>query len=652
MTDDMYQNALEAGTPNCFVDPDYSGINSHYVVNAPYAYVSSWGQLEDVYFGWGRETTSSSINDLNATVSFYGFNCNPAAPDFIAPAEFTTTTTKYGGYYTTQEFFEVTRPKVLDEETEKMVDDDFANYINTYDVGYTLSFGDTFGDTPPAIYTISKKVVMYNDYGLASLASKAVAADRQAANYSSSAKFTTYLNALTAAEAIVLPPKQYASFDPSVYEPAATALENAIEALDETAQGAGVDALIAAREAVEPENAEDAEYDDAGFNYFGVEDYKRYTYERYRDARKALDRLIDSQTVNEEDYETTEEYLEALENIPTLSAFQVTYAKHMYEMTASRLLRADTGKYYLQHSKNLITSLIKSQSYYASDKYAEYTRALNFANAVLADNSADLRQTKVNEARYQLVQAYKNLTERKDADYTQLDQALADAAAYLDLQDNYTEDSYNNFLEAYQAAADVARGLEGTDANQADIDEKAQALLDAIDALTEVGGGDDDTLGIKDEAKDVLGVEWDVTLKELTYGDGYYVDGLAYYNTATPADILKGNIADEHIQTDGMLTTGDYVEMSDGTIVYFVLYGELTGDGNIDIDDYSACIDIGNWDHEYSGFPGDTPYSTAADVNADSNIDIDDVSLVALLMNWDVSWFDLYQDYSGYIVEY
>lgn len=647
MSDSDYQRDLEAGIPNNYVDENHLGANTHYVINAPYAYVSSWGQLEDVSFDWGRETTDATYNSEQVTVRFYGFNSTPTLPDFMAPAEFTNTVTKYGGIFKSQDFFDVSRPKVEDEETGLPKDADFADYAATYDVGYTLDFGDTFGNGENSVYTVQKKVILYDDGGLASLASKAVSADRQASNYSDPGAFNTYLNALTDAEALVLAPKQYETFNPADYVAKANALEAAIEALDATAQGAGVEALVAAKEAIEPSNAEDAEYDDAGYHYFGSADYVLFTWNRYRDDRRVLDRLVDSQTIDPDDYETPEEYNEALENIPSLSAFQVSYAKHMYEMNAGRLIRKTTSKAYLQHSKDLIGTRIRSASSYSSDTYAEYTRALAFANTVLADNSSDLRQTKVNEARYQLVKAFKNLTDRKNADYTQLDQAIASAAAYLDLADDYTEASFNKLLEAYLAANAIPRNQEGTVAFQTQVDEAAQALLDAIDKLVPAsGGGDEEELGIQPDAQDVLGVVWEVSLKELNYGD-YYVDGLCYDNSAEPSQILTGNIAEEYVENPGTLTTGDYVVMDDGTIVYFVLYGDVFADGVTDGLDITEVVNMITYDSEYAGEPGDNPYITAADLFQDYSIDVMDISIMINFMTYDIDPTAFYQDGSG-----
>lgn len=647
MSDSDYQEALNAGLPNNYVDEWHSGANTHYVVNAPYAYVSSWGQLEDVSFDWGRETTDATYNSEQVTVRFYGFNSTPNLPDFMAPAEFTNTVTKYGGIYKTQELFDVTRPKVEDEETGLPKDADFADYAATYDVGYTLDFGDTFGNGDISVYTVEKKVILFDDGGLGSLASRAVSADRQAANYSSTSAFNTYLAALTDAESLVLAPKQYATFNPADYVAKATALEAAIEALDATAQGAGVDALIAAKEAVEPANDDEIEYDDPDYHYFGSEDYVLFTYNRYRDDRRVLDSLVDSQIISPEDYDTAEAYNEALENIPALSAFQVSYAKHMYEMNASRLIRSTTSKAYLQHSKDLIASRIRSAATYSSDTYAEYTRALTFANAVLADNSAGLRQSKVNEARYQLVKAFKNLTDRKDADYTQLDAAIAAAEDYLDLADDYTEASFNELLTAYQEANNIPRNQEGTEDFQNQVDEAAQALLNAIDRLVPAsGGGEEEELGIQPDAQDVLGVEWEVSLKELNDGS-YYVDGLAFENSAEPAQILTGNIAEEYVENPGTLMTGDYVVMDDGTIVYFVLYGDVFADGLSDGMDVTEIVNMITYESEFSGDVGDNPYITAADVFPDFSIDGMDVSVVVNFITYDIAPEAYFQDGSG-----
>ena len=74
------------------------------------------------------------------------------------------------------------------------------------------------------------------------------------------------------------------------------------------------------------------------------------------------------------------------------------------------------------------------------------------------------------------------------------------------------------------------------------------------------------------------------------------------------------------------------------TIIYF---GDVTGDGNVDIDDYSVAILYMNWDidHDFYAYAADLEFPDDNDVG----LDIDDISTILLFSNFDIGFDDVSQ---------
>ena len=687
--DEEYYGLDADGYPLYYVDcggvQGAGGLNNHYIIAAPEAYIYTWGQLEDVSYSIGRDATDRDYMGKDAYVTMTGFTVTPAdsALDGVVTApEFPRLKTTFGGYIGEKELFDVTVPQIADPENPgKTINADIADYAGDYAANLTLYFtesGDNFGD---ATYTVTRNLHIYNDYGLNTLVRDALRANRQLANYAagSTAEWNAYLTALTNAEAIILKPKTAATFDRSVYEGAATALKDAIEALDARAEGAGVEALIEARELVDPSNEDDANYYDAGYHFFGSQDYVLYTFERYRTHRNNMNDLIDSQNVSvpepgdPEDYETPEKYEEAvaayekaLANIPTLSLFEITYRKHMYEMNAARMIRTVASKNYLNIAYNTISEAILSldESAYTVKSWEALTHAIDFAETVIADNSADLRQTKVNRARHELIEAYKGLTIRDTtpADYTQLDAAI-EAANRIYETEGY-ESLYTGLEaleEAYNAALAISRDLYRDE--QAVIDAAAAALNAALDAITVLEGLQIETnedilaeVGYGDPDEGAFG--WRPAISEFANafdedtGEALsFLSGLVYEQDPSFLESViagEGNfeyVCNEERNVSGMIATGDKIVGSDGTEVYIIIYGDCNGDGAIDISDVSELVAMMDWalddDCMYGGI-----FTTAADVFADQDLTIEDYSYLIYLLEFalDVDIWSFPQD--------
>ncbi len=119
-----------------------------------------------------------------------------------------------------------------------------------------------------------------------------------------------------------------------------------------------------------------------------------------------------------------------------------------------------------------------------SASWAAYQDALSAAQTIAADDNAS--QDDVDNAASALTTAINGVTKLADCDYTALDAAIADYEA-LDLND-YTPASVtaSDVAAKYDAAKAVARDMLADEqgANQGVIDAAAQALNDAIDALS------------------------------------------------------------------------------------------------------------------------------------------------------------------------
>lgn len=623
--DDSYYET-DADGYNIYVDG--VGMNNHYVISAPSAYISNWSALRGQDYKLGRDSEKDSYMAADAVISYAGFSTTLPA-GLVEAAEWTNITTKQAGYIPASfDMFKVNVPQVTAEDgtTKDMKFEDYLEGIGNgtrYTASVTHSFGPTdTADTANVLYTISRNLVFYNDYNLYSIVNDAMAANRQKSNYATSGTFTyvekttdeagnvtettytanaatawnNYINALNAAQAIVLKPRTAATFDATVYGPAAEALKRAAADLDACAVSAGVASLEALREEYQPSNPDGMTYDDPAFNYMGSEDYVLYTWDRYKKHRNNMDSLINSQKVAEPGPDATPEELEAyqtaLANIPSLKLFDITYRGHMYEMNAERLVRRASSKNYLQHAYALVTGKVAdlNQDDYTAASWGELETAIAFAETVLRDSSADLRQTKINTARQKLIEEFKTLVVKgaDPADYAQLNDAIAKAQAIFDTPDY--ENLYTGLealTAAYNDALAVAKDLLVD--QQGVVDAAAQALLDALALVERIEAGLDFSL-----AEDVIagsGCEWTPAIKDGygDMGDFQFIDGLIieYGDGIESLIATTGGAEYEYTPNEnngGYIGTGDTITMGD-MVYYIVIYGDTTGDGMLDAND-------------------------------------------------------------------
>ncbi|MBQ3604410.1 MAG: hypothetical protein IJA02_11260 [Clostridia bacterium] len=684
--DESYYEYDEEGYPY-YVDG--VGMNNHYIVSAPAAYVTSWGELADQSFTIGRDGTQDSYMPENASVTFKSFTTTmPAdASGVITAPDFENFTTGQGGYFGSKDFYKVEIPVVgYDEEGNGlgMPFEDAIEWLKenkgdaVVDANLTLTFGATATGADPLDYTITRKIVWYDDHDLYGIVGSALDANRQKANYATSGTYTyvekttdaagevvettytvnaanawnKYTAALAAAQTIVLKPKTIDTFDASVFEAAAANLKRAAADLDACALSAGVGVLEDLREQYQPSNPEGMQYNDPAYNFMGSEDYVLYTWDRYVKHRDRIDSLIESQYVAEPGEDATAEeweaYYAAVEAIPTLKQFDITYRGHMYEMNAQRLVRRTASKNYLNHALRYVVNEVAylNPADYSDESWSDLQNAIEFAQAVMADNSADLRQTKVNDARHRVIDTFKGLTSgaADPADFEQLNAYIAEAQEIFNTE-NYEE--IFTGLEDLQAALDDALAVDPnlTVDDQGIVDELAAALRAALDLVERVEAGLDFT-----PAEDILGgegFEWIPEIKE-GYGDDgdfQFIDGFMLDCGYAIEELIgtTGGASYEYTENEnnaGQLGTGDMITLDDGTVYYIVIYADVNGDGTVDPADSS------NIDLFISGDLWDATgiKNLAADINCDTSIDPFDAQVISMFISGDLDYTSFPQD--------
>ena len=434
-------------------------------------------------------------------------------------------------------------------------------------------------------YTIPHKVVLYTDYDLPSILNGAIGANRDPNNYSNQTAYNNYITAIKNAIAVCYRPRQAATFmtthDP-YFQAAATALKSAIETLELSAIYAGVEPLKTAMDIITPP-FENLEYDNPTYNYFGLEDYVPYTYQRYSAERDIASAVWASQQLPKEPaapaagatpaeivaYNAAHaqwviDYAAALKNLSPVKAVTVSYILHRFNLYAARLVRVQAVKDRLNEALTVIQANMPVESAYTPGSWATYERAYNFAVATNTQSITDLRQTKVNTARDILLENWKQLIFA--ADYTQLLAYISQSQALV--QANYTPESWAVLATALTNALLVPLGTSSTEEHQAIIDAAAANLFAAIQSLVKA-------------IPEILATQTGVTIDENTL----YIFGVAV-----------GSGAEGYIQpsTGGSLVfhytaagpgTGTTIELMDGETVLatytVVIFGDINGNCTI-----------------------------------------------------------------------
>ena len=555
-----------------------------------------------------------------------------------------------------------------------------------YQMNFAVHAGKTDGEQEGTVAG-AHYIVVYDDSGLKSLVNRAVSANRQQSNYATSGSFPVkytafenlnikleegeeapdpveyevdasgvwdnYIAALQSAAMIVYAPRQvnnYADQDfLDGFAAAAEALYVATQELEACAStdAGGVQAVQNALDAVIiPDYSDEVDsegnpirvdYDDPDRTYFDREDYLSYTYSNFKKARKAADRLIDSVKEAEKKGETV-----------VVAPVDAAYRAHRVSLYGNRLIRVVANKQHLASAIAKYGSI--QQGEYSTESWNAYTKALAFAQSVNnepigeyynnpnAENylflknqaiTGTLRQSKVNRARAELIDAAKRLVVSTMVDYTKLNTALANAKSIYEAgAANWTTLSWNTFKTAYEnGVALVAQELEKTTENQ-------RIVNDAADTLDTARG-------------------------ELTANSGpsgsYYFDCdtmITFESDIWENPFLTGLDLDDPWTSDWLYTEGDwdyeieYNSMdteSTGAVLYIydgngdvveeyniVLFGDVDGNALVDGEDamqvgqYCAAPSRVHWG-EFDDVD-ENPYAFAADVTHDYVVDGQDYS--------------------------
>ena len=677
---------------------DANDKNMHVVYYTPTTYLSkgsTLGDIADYTMDLQRNKYSDSTlhneaatfnltnSSLDPSLAALGVSVNPISVSTVwqgglteyEPYSVTDKETEIPeGAYQNSFFFHATKTEAVEENISCMhrifVYDDFglksllnsavsadrqrANYgTGTYEAKY-LPFGFDAKDLPEAPERYGedgKETAEYKAY-LTELDSYY---EHETVN--GSAAWNRYVDAVDAAAEIVYAPKQIATVstfvDNGAFEEAAYELYCATKELDACSVSGGTAAIKSALETIKPDDTfvneygeeESYEYDDARHTYFGRADYINYTYSNFKSEMRAAESVISAEKSAVKKGETYQ-----------IEPIRAAYLAHRVSLYGERLIRVKAYKTYLNEAIEKFTDLYNAgQGTYSNKTWNEFTRAYAFATAVngeaigstigSSENLAaeGLRQTKVNEARAQLVKAAKRLTDAvPTVDYTQIN-ALIETVKPTFLAGNddatYTELSWNTFVSAYREAVDIVEDeLEDTEANQRKVNNAYDALNAAYNGLEAVQQG---------------GGEWGFVDSDMFVGEslflGYeFVTGLdADYPFVTDFLDYSGSYTVEVAPNEyDMESTGAIVMVYDnGDLIGeypVVVFSDINGDGVCDPMDYSELVDAQGYSGltawEDFGITDENPQAWAADLDHSGALDGNDNSIMADLQGYAITY--------------
>ena len=606
---------------------------------------------------------------------------------------------------------------LYDEETGEPIiaTDENGNKLNNggvvdglYNIAATVNVAGTNVNVPVAVH-------LYDDFGLESAFERAVAANRQKANYDlednqgmASEIYDEYTALLKDIAKFVLKPKTSASFQNDIqatdsayknkYEQYKEALDAKIEELEAYALNTGTGALKNAYNQKSGLNYE-IRYDDAGYPYrydfkyyedeyvfFGMRDFVPHTYNRYKDARGRVVDLINSQErfvmapftdadIYGADYEPSQEeldaraasivaYEEAVANLGVIGSIESLYAIHMIELTGSRLIELPANLSKLQPLYEQYGNAIApgTEGQYTESSREAYLNAEAFTEELLAAGADNVTPSMVNTATTELVYAWKRL--EVCADYSNLDAAITAAEPTFnatgddaETQTTYTPDSYQTFLDAYNAAVNVDRDLGASD-NQY-LEDLATNLNEALAKLEFATAAEPTFEIVTDEIypnptwdmfyAPYLDLDTVASFGTVELIDGTNVDGFLILgnNIGSEYDIIQAfaNVENGEIlvtPNENGYSTGALAQVVDGSGEVYktfvvVARGDVTGDGSFDDVD-AAEMDIhGNFGYDWfwnSYGTYDQYKSVAGDTTGDYSVDSSDGELLSLAINY------------------
>ena len=626
--------------------------------------------LTDIDIDLQRNVTDkSSMHTLDATFSVTSVTLDPTLESVGVSAKlpFSVSTTNRGGTW-------AYAPYEVSDTTSK-IGDVLENGV------YTNSFRFNAGRTEDDEENISfsQYICVYNDWGLPKLLNDAVSSNRQQGNYGTGdyqASYVDFYNedetnptmyettvngadawaryeaAVEAAAAIVYRPRLVNTFLDVMneYEGAAYELYSAIQELEACSVSSGVSGVQAALDAVvapdtyidENGNEVHYDYDDARHTYFGRADYIGYTYSNFKSEKRDAERLINAVTKDGE----------------SVSSIKAAYTQHRVSLYASRLIRT---RAYTTHLDAAIAKYgpvyTAGRNNYSAESWSNFERAYTFATAVAAEpigtvisgteNLAGdgLRQTKVNEAKNQLIRAAKRLSESTTVDYALLNGMINTAkATYTAGAANWTAVSWATFTAAYDAAtALVAQNLEDTEANRTAVQNAYTTLKNAFEALAENAGSNSWEFEAPDEdmmipalsALDCIDEDFGIE-KHFMVGMYDWMPGVFDNYFVLPTGWSVMTEANENGVSEGTGAVTTIYDAQGNPVDSFelVLYGDCSGDGAIDSGDVGTFVaalqgsSMVEWNVDYIFFPFEFSYSYAIDLDHNGSLDAGDTGIL------------------------
>ena len=408
------------------------------------------------------------------------------------------------------------------------------------------------------------------------------------------------------------------------------------------------------------------DYDDDTYSYFHMVDFKGFLYKDFKDARDACGTLID----NYEKAKTDPEVIAPTRSEMTNAAYYMEAIHEMlttgYNMDGTKENNENDYEHYGEstasnYQLNKVINRVEAANYtqvdngdgtftYSERTWKAYEKAYAFALKVNAEYAAaeaaedpsralrDMRQSRINEARKQLIKASKELKEWTPlADYSMLDGSI-DVVSYITSLRKFDPAAVQEVINAYLEAVNLDRDYDVDD--QLIVDNRQTALDEAVAnldvSLTDyIDLYNDGALQMVDENSGYLygldeGFANPTAVEEMgTFNDyfmGYYGYGVSaeyeYYNLVihgTANGNGTGSVIRMYSMDDEALEAPREVEYP------VVILGDVDGDAYIDAQDavllraYNAMmfanIDIGG------------AVLSAADPNMSGTIDSADYKL-------------------------
>ncbi len=407
-------------------------------------------------------------------------------------------------------------------------------------------------------------------------------------------------------------------------------------------------------------------YDDDSYSYFHMVDFKGFLYKDFKDARGEAEALL-------EQYEqslTDPEVVAPTRTEMTNAAYYLEAVSEMlttgYNMDGTKEANENNYEHFGETTAvnlqlNRIINKVQAANYTQTDNgdgtftYTErtwkaYQKALAFALKVNGEYNAaansddpakelrDMRQSRINEARKQLIKASKELKEWTPlADYSMLDASI-DVVSYIPSLRKYAPEAVQAAIDAYLEAVNLDRDYDEDD--QLIIDNRQAALDEAI-ANLDIYLTDylelynDGVLQFVDEEKGyIYGFDEGFANPQLIEENGTFNDYMAsYYGYGISPDYEYYNL--EITGTANGNGTGSVIKMysfedvdlaNPLDVTYpVIILGDVDGDAYIDAQD--AIMLKAYYSLMYADVPIDEAVLIAADPNMSGVIDTKDITL-------------------------